>query len=148
MPGVFCWPLFNSALSESVLPALLWPIEPLGRKGPRRGGTRRSAVRSLMALETVPSRPSVRRNGSGNRPALWHYAEATAAQVPLCGEPNAEYRADKLCSRSELPIAKTVIEITTGLRRGDLAFTTAAPRSAVRRRGRGQATSSGLSFLL
>ena len=83
---------------------------------------------------------------SGNRPTLWHYAEATAAQVPLYGEPNAEYRADKLCSRSELPIAKTVIEITTGLRRGDLAFTTAAPRSAVRRRGRGQATSSGLSF--
>ena len=35
----------------------MWPIELLGRKGPRRGGTRRSAVRSLMGLGNGPESP-------------------------------------------------------------------------------------------
>ena len=69
---------------------------------------------------------------SGKRPTLWHYAEATAAQVPLYGEPNAEYRADRLGSGSELPIVNSVIGITMGTRkRCDPAFTTAEPRPLV-----------------
>ena len=34
----------------------MWPIELLGRKGPRRGGTRRGAVRSL-GLGNGPESP-------------------------------------------------------------------------------------------
>jgi hypothetical protein len=84
-------------------------------------------------------------------PAVWHNAEATAAQGSPLLEPSVRTQGQQACSGIELPIANCVTEITLGTRnRCDRAFTTAEPRpqcSVVRRGGRCQATSNGLSFL-
>ena len=65
---------------------------------------------------------------SDNRPALWHYAESTATQVP----PVPDLRGDRLCSGSKLPIANLVTGITMRTRKlCDPAFTAAEPRPLV-----------------